>query len=232
MTAHNRRKVPEKKQARHPAARAEAASGPEQQFDPVRYEQYRQEVYQTWQAVKTAYPLRLDTPQAWEEWKAAVGQRYAVYQKYADLYFRPQPLSPEAAQYSWDFWRDIELLRGGDHSQADSAIAFLEADPWFHGSGYAKVKMIRYLKPTLLPQSDITRMQAVVVAMVERRNGQDFRAFCRLARKVDAPALREQLTARLTAGDEGIRRRARWVLEALAQKDSQERAAERKGTRG
>ncbi len=227
MTAHNRRKTPGVKETKHPAARVDAA-GPEQQFDPVRYEQYRQEVYQTWQAVKASYPLRLNTPQSWEAWKAAVGQRYAVYQKYADLYFRPQPLSQEAARYSWDFWRDIELLRGGDSSQAESAIAFLEADPWFHGSGYAKVKMIRYLKPATLTQSCVTRLQAVVVAMVKQRNGQDFRAFCRLARKVDAPALREQLTARLTSGDAGIQRRARWVLEALAQKDSEQSSQKEK----
>jgi len=230
MTAHNRRKTPGMKEAKRPAAGADAA-GPERPFDPVQYEQYHQEVYQTWQAVKATYPLRLDTPQAWEAWKAAVCQRYAVYQKYADLYFRPQPLSKEAARYSWDFWRDIELLRGGDSNQAESAIAFLEADPWFHGSGYAKVKMIRYLKPPRLTPPDIVRLQAVVVAMVEQRNGQDFRAFCRLARKVDAPALREQLAARLASGDADTRRRARWVLEALAQKDSQEKNSQKEKQR-
>jgi len=146
-----------------------------------------------------------------------------VYQKYADLYFRPKPLSEAEAQYNWDFWRDVELLRGGDNTKLEAAIAFLEADPWFHGSGYAKVKMVRYIKPSMLTPGDIARLQNVVLDMVERRNGQEFRAYCRLARKVESPALREQLTRRLAHENPNVRRRARWILEALGQNQAKEK---------
>ena len=216
MSAHVRRKAPEKRSPKRRAARAEEAPAPT--LDPVRLDQFRSELKQAWQAVATTYPRRLDTPQAWEEWKVAVDQQWEVSQgKYADLYFRPQPLSPEAARYPWQFWRDIALLRGGDHTKMEAAVSFLEADPWFHGSGHSKVRMIRHIKPSMLTPDFTERLQNVVLAMVERRNGQDFRAFCRLARKVDAPAVREQLTRRLTHSDPDTRRRARWVLEALEQ---------------
>ena len=149
--------------------------------------------------------------------------------KYAYLFAPTEPLSEDAARYRWDFrrgWdfrRDVELLRGGDHTKMEMAIAFLEADPWFQGSGYDKVRLIRYIKPAMLKPGHIKRLQGVVVSLVDRRDDRDFRAFCKLARKVDGPALREQLTQRLTSGDPDIRRRARWVLEALAQKNRMEK---------
>ena len=85
-------------------------------------------------------------------------------------------------------------------------------------------------------------MQSVVLNMVDRRDGREFRTYCRLAHKVDSPELREQLGYRLTrawpsAGsltddlpalmlaaqrDRDIRRRARWVLEALEQNQLKE----------
>jgi len=129
------------------------------------------------------------------------------------------------AAYPPGFWDDFQCLTRGEAKGVESAIRFLEADPWFHRSGYLKEKLIRHIKPPMLTPNFTARLQNVVLAMVERRNGQEFRAFCRLACKVDAPALREQLTRRLTDGDPDTRRRARWVLEALGQNQP-------KGTQG
>jgi len=129
------------------------------------------------------------------------------------------------AAYPPGFWDDYQCLVRGEAKGVESAIRFLEADPWFHRSGYLKEKLIRHIKPPMLTPNFTARLQNVVLAMVERRNGQEFRAFCRLACKVDAPALREQLTRRLTDGDPDTRRRARWVLEALGQNQP-------KGTQG
>ena len=64
--------------------------------------------------------------------------------------------------------------------------------------------------------------------MVDRRNGREFRAYKQLACKVDAPELRAQLDHRLAHTDPAVRQRARWVLEALAQKDSMEQGRKAK----
>lgn len=218
-----RRKTPEKRETKRRTGPAEDTAGQGQPLDLLRLDQYRQEAGQARQAVNAAYPLRLDTPQAWKEWQAAVHHQYEVYQNYADVYFQPPPLSGEDAQYGWDFWRDIELLRGGDSTKLESAVAFLEADPWFHRSGYAKVKMARYIKQAMLTPGYVARLQNVVLAMVEQRNGQEFRAYCRLARKVDSPELREKLKRRFAHDDANVRRRARWVLEALGQNQPKEK---------
>lgn len=127
------------------------------------------------------------------------------------------------AAYPAEFWEDYQKLKLGDAAGLESAVRFLEADPYFHHSGYTKVKLIRHIKPPMLIPEYIRRLQNVILEMVERRNGQEFRAYCKLARKVDGPELREQLAQRVDLGDFDVRRRARWVLEALAQKDTMEK---------
>ena len=186
---------------------------------------FRQAIGAVHAAIAAARPTRFDTPQNWRAWEEAIEQKYALYKEHVPLpaqHFSREIISPEVACYDWDFWRDMELLKGGDQSKLEQAVAFLEDDPWFYGSGYDKVRLVRYIKLPMLTPSYIGRLQSVVLRMVETRNGTDFGAFCRLARKVDDADLREQLTQRLDGGDVDIRRRARWVLEALAQKDSME----------
>ena len=129
------------------------------------------------------------------------------------------------AAYPPSFWDDYQCLTRGEANGAESAIRFLEADPYFFRSGYVKEKLIRHIKRPMLSPTFVTRLQAVVVAVVEKRDGREFRDYCRLACKVDAPALRERLTRRLAHDDPNVRRRARWVLEALGQNQP-------KGTQG
>ena len=122
--------------------------------------------------------------------------------------------------YLPSFGEDVERLRTGDASGMEGAVAFLEADPLFYRTGYIKSKLIRYIKRPMLTPEHMRRLQQVVLAVVDKRDDRDFRAYCRLARKVDAPALREQLMRRLAHDDPKIRRRARWVMEALGEKNT------------
>lgn len=107
------------------------------------------------------------------------------------------------------------MIRGGDVEQLETIIRFLENDPWSHGSGYLKEKVITAIKPWMLSVDGAKRLQAVCLSIVDKRDGREFRAFCNLARKVNSSALREELTRRLTNFDPNIRRRARWMLDAL-----------------
>ena len=119
------------------------------------------------------------------------------------------------------FEENVVRLRAGDAAGMEGAVSFLEADPLFYRTGYIKSKLIRYVKRPLLTPEYVRRLQQVVLAVVDKRDDRDFRAFCRLARKVDTPDLREQLTRRLTHEDPNVRRRARWVLEAMRQRNTQ-----------
>ena len=113
------------------------------------------------------------------------------------------------------FWDAFERLSRGDAAGIEVAVAFLEADPWFYRTGYVKTKLIRYIKSPMLTHTDKERLANVVLSVVDKRDDRDFRAYCRLACKVDSPELRDQLAHLLKAENRNIQRRARWVLEAL-----------------
>lgn len=188
------------------------------QPSPAQMAAFNREINTAHQAIKATHRLRFNTPQDWNAWQEAVRQKYELYQKYMTLFaqhFSREVIPEEVARYDWYFWRDIVLLRGGDSACLETAVAFLEADPWFHGSGYAKEDIIPAINRLDLSPQLAARLQSVILNMVDRRHGREFRAYCRLAHKVDAPELREQLTRRLTHDDPNVRRRARWVLEAL-----------------
>lgn len=124
--------------------------------------------------------------------------------------------------YPSSFLRSQDQLRAGNPSGLEDAIHFLEADPIFDGTGWRKEYLIRLIRDVEVNEDCARRLRAVILGIVDRRDGREFRAYCRLARKVDAPELRGQLEQRLTHAAPAVRRRARWVLEALAQKDSME----------
>jgi hypothetical protein len=119
------------------------------------------------------------------------------------------------AAYPPGFWRDYDRLRERNPAGLESAIEFLEADPWFFRSGYVKAKLIRLINRFSLTPEQADRLRSVVLNIVDRRGGQEFRAYCRLARHVDGADLRPRLQDRLVHADSGVRRRAGWVLAAL-----------------
>lgn len=131
--------------------------------------------------------------------------------------------------YPSSFSRSQDQLRAGDPSGLEDAISFLEADPFFDGTGWRKEYLIWLIRDVEVTENYAHRLRTVVLSIADRRDGREFRAFCHLAHKVDAPELREQLEQRLTHADPAIQRRARWVLEALAQKDRMDRAKSVKG---
>ena len=113
------------------------------------------------------------------------------------------------------FWEEYEKLKRGDASGAETAIEFLEADPWFPQSGYVKANLANFLKRVHLDPSQISRLQSVVLNIVDKRASQEFRRYCQLARRIDGLVLREGLTSRCANADDGVRRRARWMFQAL-----------------
>lgn len=97
----------------------------------------------------------------------------------------------------------------------DEAIKYLEKDEWKFGSGYAKADMIRWLRKFDINPNEAERLRRVVLTVVDGRDRREFRHYCQLARKVDSPQLRKELTRRLEDENEVVRRHARWALEYL-----------------
>jgi hypothetical protein len=142
--------------------------------------------------------LRWRSEEAWELWSQAA-QRF---HQAIDTAYPP------------GFWDDFERLSKGDVTALESAVAFLEADPWFFRSGYIKGYLIRYINRIELPPGYADRLRRMVLSATEGRQWREFRAYCRLARKLDSPELRAELTRLLDHPDPAVRRRARWALDA------------------
>lgn len=113
---------------------------------------------------------------------------------------------------AWDIWEWLEV---GDQGDLRVPTAFLEADPWYHGSGYRKTEVIKRITRAPIPPEYAKRLRKVVLRVVDTRDAREFRSYCRLARHVDSPELCSELRMRLDHADPAVRRRARWVLDAL-----------------
>ncbi len=119
------------------------------------------------------------------------------------------------AAYPHDFAETLQRLKSGDTSDLEDVLAFLEADPFFYATGYLKEDLCRWFSRVELPPPYIVRLRRVVLALVDKRHTREFSEYGRLACKVDSPELREELAHRLASDDPAVRRRARWMLEAL-----------------
>ena len=154
----------------------------------------------------------------------------AVHTTFAQLRRREDPHDPATAAwlsaiarfraaveaaYPPGFWDDVALLANGDTDGLETAIRFLEADPYFDRSGYVKADLLRLIKRLPLDLEQMTRFRAVVIDAVERRGGREFRGYCRLARRLDGAELRGALAKQARSGDAAIRRRAGWMLKVL-----------------
>ena len=158
------------------------------------------------QACGDAYERRNDSPAAYQAWKTA--SRHAYGGDPAD----------------WEIWRACQRLRDGHPVEMETLVAFLERDPWTFGTGYAKAEIIQELKRREIPPEMRERLRGVVLSAVDGRDRREFRYYCKLARALDTPDLRDALRARLSHPDPGARRRAAWALYACEQKNERQDA--------
>lgn len=121
------------------------------------------------------------------------------------------------AAYPENFAVHARRLGEGDLSGLETAVRFLEADPWFFHSGFVKAELIRSLKRLEIPPAAVERLRRVVLNVVDRCDRREFRHYCRLARKVDSPDLRRDLALRIQSDDPDVARRARWAMHACEQ---------------
>ncbi|NLR99172.1 hypothetical protein HGP17_20320 [Rhizobium sp. P38BS-XIX] len=122
------------------------------------------------------------------------------------------------AAYPPGFWEHYDRLKGGDARGVEMAIEFLEADPWFFRSGYIKANLARFLKRVPLSKRQVRRLESVLLKIVDERNTEEFRNYCRLARVIVTPTLQDALTERLTDENFGRVLRARWMLSCIGEK--------------
>ena len=138
-------------------------------------------------------------PQAVRAWREAINQRKAATPR----------------EYSGSLFEALETLGQGSRADLEEVIHFLEADPGFKGSDVLKTIALRRLKYVPLEPDEVERLRRVVLNIVDRRDGSDFRDYCGLARHLMTPGFRREVEARTTSIDSAIARHAEWVISAL-----------------
>jgi hypothetical protein len=112
-------------------------------------------------------------------------------------------------------WVALANVQGGDPTELELPIRFLEADLYCDRSGYVAADVIGVIVRTPERVRYDERLRAIVLARVDARARREFRAFIRLARAIDDPVLRERLTVRIDGVDRLAARQARWMLDGM-----------------
>jgi hypothetical protein len=110
----------------------------------------------------------------------------------------------------------IEAVRNGDPSGVETLVRFLEADVYCFRSGYLKVDVINALVRASLTDEAADRLRKVVLDVVDGPDRREFRAYVRLAWKVETPALLAALDERAKSPTRRVARYGKWILDGLA----------------
>ncbi len=147
-------------------------------------------------------------PETFSEW--CEFQKSPTYQRLLAQFWA----ALEAA-YPPDFDADFDKLRShSDMKALETAVAFLEADPYFFRTGYIKEKLLRYIRGYELTPPYVSRLQQALLSVVDRHYCREFGEYCRLTRKIGSRTLRQELGNRATNHeDPNVRKRAQWVLD-------------------
>ena len=111
-------------------------------------------------------------------------------------------------------WPDkLKEIAAEDGEWRENAITFLEVNPRYFRSGYDKAQLLRYLKRADLSLEHRQRLLVVLLDVVGRPSGVEFRQYCQLASRLASKELASALSKLVKSEDEGVRRRASWMLE-------------------
>lgn len=112
----------------------------------------------------------------------------------------------------------LKLLKEHDPAAIEKAIEFLDADPYFHGSGYIKIDLLKLLKNVVLNKKQIIQLQDILIRVITKPSRQEYRDYCRLARKIFDAAFYDQVQEIIQqSNDSQAVSRAQLMLNAIEQ---------------
>ena len=101
---------------------------------------------------------------------------------------------PETKFYFFENQTFLTALSSGETDAKESAIKFLEFDPYYYRSGYIKSKLLVRLKQLKLTASEIKRLQKVVCnAILSPLPKSEFKYYAGLLKNIGTPEFRAKL---------------------------------------
>ena len=103
---------------------------------------------------------------------------------------------PATKFYFFENQTFLTALSSGETDAKESAIRFLEFDPYYYRSGYIKSKLLVRLKNIKLSASEVKRLQKVICnAIVSPQPKCEFKYYARLLKNIGTPEFRQKLQA-------------------------------------
>lgn len=110
----------------------------------------------------------------------------------------------------------LALLKKGDSETIETAITYLEANPYYFRSGYIKEKILRLLKQATLTKKQIGQLQDILINVIQRTGRRENREYRRLAQKIADDKFRARLQKIIQdSNDPRIIERAQHMLDGL-----------------
>jgi hypothetical protein len=171
------------------------------------------------QRVDETWRHREVSPDAWQAWNQATKEwhaaRHALYGEAFDEGFDPH----------------MAAIRASEPAAVETAIRFLEIDPWCFHSGYAKERLLRALKAVPLSIIQAERLRSAMMRAVDNRDRQELAEWCRLAPSLELGEVLADLRRRLASDDADVRRRSSWSLERIEEYLGMKEALARRATK-
>jgi hypothetical protein len=102
----------------------------------------------------------------------------------------------EREMYPEDLNNRVAAVASGEPEAVEWALTFLEVDPWCFHSGYLKVRLLRRIANIDRGAAAASRLRALIVQVgLTPRSRNEFKAYLRLARRMDSPDLQDALIA-------------------------------------
>jgi hypothetical protein len=105
-----------------------------------------------------------------------------------------------------------EAFLSRDASETETAIAFLEADPWFFRSGYMKQQIWDHLKRASLTSKQERQLEAAAMAYLYRRVEREFWHMARYVRMRGSSAFWDAVTSLAATSAGKLSVKAGWLL--------------------
>lgn len=120
------------------------------------------------------------------------------------------------------------LLRAGDSSEFDTAIAFLSADPWYFRSGYMKEEIWRVLKRAPLSSKQERALEAIAEEYLDKPLRREFWIMARYVRIRGSDGFWSRIETAARSREQTFKRtKAEWLWLRYMNKASSPDAAQR-----
>ena len=116
-----------------------------------------------------------------------------------------------------DWLEDIRTSEIADWADArDFVFQYMEIDPIYNNSGYAKEMMVQKIKKCELTKKEAQILRRLIIGRIRSVAWRDFRRFCQLIPRIQNKVFVDEITTYAESKDDSVSRRATFAMQYLS----------------